>query len=100
MSLKGHNFVRGDLSKEFLRKAKPDQIESRLKELNGRYRIVAVDGETKIIAEELDQRALNKLSPKARRIAGAMMLTDQKTRAEVIAAFEADGALKHPFTMK
>jgi hypothetical protein len=50
-----------------------------------------------LIAEELVPRALAKLSPKARRVAGQMLRMDAKTRAEVFAAFAADGTLKLPF---
>lgn len=63
-----------------------------------RWKAVAFDGDQPIAAEELHQRALNKLSPKARRGAGLLYQMPQEVVAEVLAAFNADGSLKIPFT--
>lgn len=99
MSLKGKEFTAADLPRNT--KLNEEQKTAWAATQTERYAIVATDkdsGET-IIAEELDQRALNKLSAKARRAAGMMMRFDQDVRAEIIAAFETDGSLKYPFDM-
>lgn len=62
-----------------------------------RWKAVAFDGDKPIAAEELEQRALNRLSPKARRIAGMLRQTDPAVVAEVLAAFGKVGTLKIPF---
>jgi hypothetical protein len=61
---------------------------------NERFRVVAYDGEVPVIAEELEARTLKRLSPKARRIATALLLSTPDVRAEALGAFEASGALR------
>lgn len=50
-----------------------------------------------LIAEELEARALSKLSPKARRAMGMMLRFPVQIRKEILAALEKDGSLKLPF---
>ncbi len=99
MSLKGKTFTVNDLPPAKRQRMGEEAAQRWADENTERYRIVARDPVTDaaIIAEELEQRGLNRLSSKARRIAGAMMLMDVATRREIIAAFDADGALKSPF---
>jgi hypothetical protein len=114
MSLKGKEFTADDLSASHRRsierqvrarakdgsdidKLVNDEIAAWATEQTERYRIVAKDGEIPIIAEEVDQRAINKLSAQARRVAGMLVRFDPQVRREVLAAFDADGKLVHPF---
>lgn len=47
--------------------------------------------------KEKEQRAINKLSPKARRVAGVLLRFDNATRLEVIKAFDGrSGSVKLP----
>lgn len=78
----------------------PEEIKSWCEEQTERHRVVAYDSRDEaLMAEELDQRALNELSPKARRAAGLLMNCDPSVRMEVLAAFQSDGSLIHPFKM-
>lgn len=67
---------------------------------NERYRIVAMDGETPIIREELNGRMLKRLSPKARRVAGSMLALSAEQRREVLACFGSDGSITYPWPVK
>lgn len=105
MSNKGKVFTPDDLPDSARRKTDDAAAIKWAEEQTARYRIVAID-ETEpdparqpIIAEELDQRAINKLSAKARRVVGTMMHMAPETRLEIINAFDQAGALKHPFKM-
>ena len=95
MSLKGKTFTTADLSRGAQRKPNAQAVADALTERN---RIVAHDGDRPLIAEELDARALAKLSSKARRIAGQMAMLPVAVRIEVLAAFQDDGTLVRPFT--
>lgn len=100
MMLKGKTFTEADLPRTC--KLGEEQRKAYLARQTEKYRIVAVDpaNDMPIIAEELDQRALNKLSPKARRVATMMLFhMDEDTRVEVLRAFKKDGSLNYPFDM-
>lgn len=105
--MKGHVFTREDFGKNRLaalqrRRLTPEQIDAHITDWcareTERYKIVATDGKTKIIAEELEQRVLNKMSPEARAIAGMMLRRPAAVRSEVLSAFDKDGSLKIPFS--
>lgn len=99
MSLKGHTFTGADIPKRFQTRWTPEKKAAYLQAQNERYMAVAMDGKTPIIAEELTQRILNKLSSKAKRLAGAMMNADPEVRKEILRAFDMrDGSLLNPFT--
>lgn len=97
-SLKGKVFTPQDLRASTRSSLTEEQQQVRVDALTERYRIVATDGDEAICAEELIQRVLNKLSPKVKRIAGAMMLLTPEARLEVIQAFDAEGGLINPFS--
>lgn len=102
VSHKGKTFSQEDLPRHLRVKWSEEKKDEWVKDQNQRYKIVALDtsapqARQAIIAEELDQRILNKLSSKARRIAGAMMLADQAVRLEVLQAFDKRGNLINPF---
>jgi len=109
MSLKGKTFTVEDMSAAHLHSIQQEAngdaeaiaaaISAWATEQTERYRIVAVDEDTgtDIIAEELAQRVLNRLSPKGRRVAGMMMRLDPAFRTEILAAFSAEGILNVPF---
>lgn len=98
MSMKGKVFTIDDLKKSLAAKMSPAQIRAWCERETARYRIVAMDGNNPVIAEELDQRALNRLSPKARRIAGMIARLDAATAKEVVGAFDQNGRVRNPFT--
>lgn len=62
-----------------------------------RNRIVAYDGERPLIAEELQARAVAKLSPRARRAVGLLLRMSDADRKEALRAWDAHGKLKLPF---
>jgi hypothetical protein len=97
-SLKGKKFTDEDLHARVRNTWPEDRRRAYLAAQTDRYKVVATadDGEP-LIAEELNQVILNRLSPAARRIAGAMMLASSAVRIEVLRAFETDGNLKNPF---
>lgn len=95
-SPKGHVFCEEDIPSHYT-KLRGDARKKWCDEQTERYKIVAFDGNTPICADEIDQRALNKLSVKAKRIAGMMMSFPEEIRREVLAAFDKDGKLAHPF---
>lgn len=100
--MKGHLFKPSDIPERRREKMTNEQITAWCVEQTKRHAIVAVDPDERadrqaIIREELAQRALNKLSPKARRIAGTLYKNPVKLRAEVLAAFTETGELKNPF---
>lgn len=69
---------------------------------NKRHKVVALDenapeGRREIIAEELNQRIINRLTPNGRRVAGVLMRLPAAERAQIINAFSQDGSLKNPF---
>jgi len=98
MSLKGKTFTVEDLPFGARRKMTPGQIEKYCADQTERYAIIAMDGNVPLIAEELEQRALNKLTPRARRVCGMMIRLDEATRREIINNFSEDGGLKKPFS--
>jgi hypothetical protein len=95
--LKGHVFVESDIPPALRRKMSPEQRAAWVAAQTERYSIVAHDGDRPLVAGEIDQRALNRLSSKARRLAGAMLKLDRATRREILGAFDADGNLIRPF---
>ena len=100
MSNKGKIFTEADLSAGARARMGPEKVAAWCAEQTERNRIVAIDRAEKdrpLIAEELNQRAINKLSSKARRAAGMMMNMGADDRVQVLGAFERDGKLKLPF---
>ena len=96
MSLKGKVFTPADLpTRARLTQA---EVEEWCAKQTERYRIVAMDGEYPVIAEELEERILRRLPP-AVRIAAAQLVQQcpERVRADVLAAFNEDGTLKNPF---
>lgn len=92
MSIKGKQFTAGEA---------PSSVEDKeawATAQTERWRIVAMDGDVPLIAEELAQRALNKMSSKARRAAGALVALEPAVRLEVLSAFAQDGEIVMPFT--
>lgn len=61
----------------------------------GRHRRTVVPARP-VTSEELTQRAINRLSPKARRAVGALLRAPKEVRAEVLAAFSSAGDLLIP----
>lgn len=49
-----------------------------------------------VTSEELTQRTINRLSPKARRAVGALLRYPKEVRAEVLSAFSSAGDLLIP----
>lgn len=95
MSWKGHTFEAKDAPRS-MRNKSADAVRDWCAAQTERYKIVATHPvKGPLIAEELRQRALNDLSPKARRLAGAMLSMDAATRREILGLFDADGALKN-----
>jgi len=97
--LKGSTLTRETLPASIRRRLpSPEAQQEYVRAHNGRWAIVAKDSDgTPLVAEELDARALRRLSPKARRIAGAMLRLSEEERLEVLGAFTAAGNLKRPF---
>lgn len=103
-TLKGREFTLADLPRSAHSKMNEEQMLAWCDRMTARYAVIAIDpdapeGRREIIAEELMQRVLNRLSPKARRAAGMLMRTSQDVRAELLAAFDSDGDLKNPFNV-
>ncbi len=99
MTLKGKVFTADDLAPAKRQRMGEAAVQAWAQANTDRYRIVARDPQTgeDIIAEELEQRALNRLSPRARRAAGALAAMDHALRREVLSAFDADGSVRNPF---
>lgn len=106
MMIKGKEPGEGFSAADLPKRTRMNEVQKQawIDEKNARYAVVAVDEDTgdAIIAEELPQRILNRLSAKARRVVGQIMLiSDEAERSavarEVIGAFNADGSLKNPF---
>lgn len=69
---------------------------------NKRYRVVAIDesapeGRREIIAEELQQRIINRLGSNGRRVMGHLVRLSKEERAQVLASFNQDGSVRNPF---
>jgi len=107
MDRKGHVFTEQDISPGRRSRMTPEQIKEWCETETNRWKVVATDpspaspADAKIIAEELDQRAINKIkNRKVRVTVGTMMQQlSQAERAEVLKAFQADGKLAYPFKM-
>lgn len=101
MSLKGKVFTVDDLpgpTQDRMRKgllSQQDQanINQWLRSQTERFRIVAFDGDTPLIAEELSERIVRQMSPNARQIATELLRLSPGERLEVLQAFTADGDL-------
>lgn len=94
MSWKGHVFSASDAPRSVRAKG-AEAVQAWCGAQTERYQIVATHpAKGPLIAEEVRQRALNDLSPKARRVAGAMLNMDMVTRQEILAAFDELGAFK------
>lgn len=61
----------------------------------GRHRRTVVPARP-VTSEELTQRTINRLSPKARRAVGALLRAPKEVRAEVLAVFSPAGDLLIP----
>lgn len=102
---KGKEFTPADLTARAIGKLQTKEaIVKHVATLTERFRIVAYDRNERkdrqpIIAEELTQRVVNKISDvKVKRMVGALMaLKTQEQRQAVLAAFDSDGSLKNPF---
>lgn len=66
-------------------------------EQTARNKIVARDRGRPLIREEVDQYALNKLSPRGRRVAGMLLRMTPEERVEVLSAFTVDGEVHYDF---
>lgn len=107
MERKGVTFTADHISSG--RRSRMSNEESKVwcEKETARYRIVARDEtalnpeDIPIIAEELNQRALNKIKDgEVRVIVGTMLQKlDPVRRAQVLASFDKDGNLVYPFTM-
>ncbi len=96
MSNKGRTFTSDDAPRT-LRERSPEKARRWAEEQTARNAIVAYDDKRPVIAEELEARALVRLSAKARRAAGMLLRCTPDVRREVLAAFASDGSLKLPF---
>lgn len=108
MSWKGHEFEETDLSQREMGAAKvklgdgyQEWLDTKLDILTDKYKVVAVDTVTgeDIIAEELDQKAINALPDEARAAAGTLAALSPDARRSVLAAFNEDGTINYPFKM-
>lgn len=97
--LKGKKFTAADLPHRH--RLTEEEVKTWCDQQTKRYEVVADDPvKGPLIREELNQVALNKLSPKARRIAGGLMRLPVEVRQEIIKAFTAEGVLRYPFKMR
>ncbi len=101
MSWKGHTFTKENAPARIKARGGP-ALEEWLNEQTARNAVVAVDpsastGKSLIIAEELQQRILNKLSEKGRRIGPLLLRMTKTDRVQLLAAFDTDGNLRNPF---
>jgi ABC-type ATPase with predicted acetyltransferase domain len=93
---KGKVFTAADLAHK-TRLDEPSRVRLAA-EMTERYKIIAMDGDMPIIAEELDERILRKLSGTARPIATMLLGLSVEARKEVLNAFDCDdGMLICPF---
>lgn len=102
MSLIGKVFTAEDLGEAQRKAMSQEEIDAWCNSQTERYRIVAYDSkQTGIIAEELDQRAINCCgSPRVRRVLGMMLSMSEEERLQVTGHFGADGVLLYPsFTL-
>lgn len=107
MDRKGHVFTEADISGGRRKRMSPDEIKQWCEQETDRYRVVAIDpnpdtpGDAKIIAEELTQKAINKIADTKVRVCVATMMQQltAEQRAAVIASFRSNGNLLIPFKM-
>lgn len=106
MERKGHTFTENDISPGRRSRMTPEDIKAWCEAHTDRYRVVATDlsagaADEKIIAEELDQRAINKIKNTRVRVAVGTLMQQlsQAERVEVLKAFQADGQLAYPFKL-
>lgn len=101
-SLKGHTFTEGDLPDSAISKAKNIREEDTknqnwLNKQTARYQIVAYDGDEPLIAEELEARAISKLSDTIRSTAGMIVRLSPEDRKTLRDSFDDAGNLILPF---
>lgn len=100
MTWKGHVFDGTELSRTARGAMSQEQINRWVAEQTERFRVVAHHGKRPLIAEEIDQYAVNLMSDAVRPVVGMMLRLTDKERAEIVASFDAAGRLKHPFRVK
>lgn len=98
---KGKEFAPDDLSQRS-RGFSDEKRQARCNELTERFKVVAVDTDERadrqlIIAEELNQRILNRLPSRVKRVVGMMARYSPEIRAQVLTAFSKNGELINPF---
>jgi hypothetical protein len=100
MSLKGTQLTPGDprIPRGIRLHGTPEALQAYIAAHHARWKIVATmaDG-TPLVAEELEGRLLQTLSPSARRVVGAMLLLSPEVRREVLGAFTEAGAVHYPW---
>jgi hypothetical protein len=111
--MKGHTFTHADLPRATQLRIKNKQVgDAELKRLDEalaarteRFKVVAMDGETPLIAEELPERCARHWasdedgqidSPVLAQIRAMLTLTPEQ-RAKVLDAFDMEGELANPF---
>jgi CTP:molybdopterin cytidylyltransferase MocA len=94
MSLKGKQFKPSDAPRGMTK----ERAKVWAEEQSERYRIVAMDGDTPVIAEELVERNLRKMSANARIAATEFLAWPLSVRREVLAALDEDAGLRNRLT--
>jgi hypothetical protein len=112
MSNKGKTFTHKDLPRRTQQRIEKKQVnEAELKKLDAwlaaqtaRNAIVAYDGDTPLIAEEVNERAVRKhatlngaIDPAVLSLLRSVSALPDDQRYAVLAAFDKKGDLKHPF---
>jgi len=111
MTLKGRTFTHEDLPRMTQQRLKNQQIEAApvqayLDRQTERYKIVALDGDTPIIAEELNERLMRRWAETAEgeidsavlvQLRNLMTLT-QDQRVQLLDAFDREGELINDFS--
>lgn len=110
---KGKTFTTKDLPDATQKRCEADKdlrahYEAELADQTLRYEIVAYDYDDldedgrprPYIAEEIDERAMRRLSERARTLARMMLRQPPEVRAELLAAFKATGELLYPWPLK
>lgn len=95
MSLKGKVFTEADAPRGMAH----DRKAAWAAEQTERYKIVAHDGAIPVVAEELTERNLRRLSANARIAATELLQLPLEVRREVLAAFDERGQLRNQLAM-
>lgn len=92
--LKGKQFTVSDLPKAT--KLTGPQALQWCEQMTERFKIVALDGGKPVIAEELTERIVRRLSPNTRQMALMVLRLGPAQRLELFAAFDGAGELRNP----